>query len=132
MLEGQPGREVVMGASGSSMMEALQAAVLPHAQAILDNAFNGRVTIVVSDPGALARKVAQEAGWDGKRACFPMPEEFRRTLAIESDAITAAWLERGGQIARVLVMMGTERFLLNFTESLGWHLEPDSTGPEGG
>lgn len=121
-----------MEASRSSLMEALEAEVLPHAQAILDNAFNGLVTIVVSDPGALARKVAQEARWDGTRPCFPMPEEFRRTLAHESDAITAAWLERGGQIARVFVMMGKETFLLNFTESLGWHLEPDSPAPEGG
>jgi hypothetical protein len=112
-------------------MEALQAAVLPHHQAILDSAFAGLVTIVVSDPGALARKAAQEAGWDGKRACFPMPEEFRKRLANDSDPITAAWLERGGQIARVFVMMGKETFLLNFTESLGWHLEPDSKGREG-
>jgi len=119
-----------MGTRGSSLMEALQAAVLPHHQAILDNAFAGRVTIVLSDPGALARKAAQEAGWDGKAACFPMPEEFREKLVNESDAITAAWLERGGQIARVFVMMGRETFLLNFTESLGWHLEPDSTGRE--
>ena len=120
-----------MGSTTSSRMDALQAAVLPHAQAILDNAFNGQVTIVVSDPGALVRKAAQDAGWDGKAACFPMPEEFRKKLAHDSDEITAAWLERGGQIARVFVMMGNGTFLLNFTESRGWHLEPDSLG-EGG
>jgi hypothetical protein len=112
-------------------MEALQAAVLPHAQAILDNAFNGQVTIVVSDPGALVRKAAKEAGWDGRAACFPMSEQFRKKLTNDSDAITAAWLERGGQIARVFVMMGNGRFLLNFTESLGWHLEPDSADEAG-
>jgi hypothetical protein len=120
-----------MGSRTSSLMDALQAAVLPHAQAILENAFDGQVTIVVSDPGALIRKKAQEAGWDGRAACFPMPEGFRRRLTNESDAITGAWLERGGQIARVLVMMGKGMFLLNFTEGMGWHLEPDSPDQEG-
>ena len=120
-----------MESTTSSLMDALQAAVLPHAQAILDNAFNGQVTIVVSDPGALVRKAAQEAGWDGRAACFPMRDEFRKKLTSDSDEITAAWLERGGQIARVFVMMGNGRFLLNFTESLGWHLEPDSPDQEG-
>jgi hypothetical protein len=125
--------------TAAALNRLLEEGIKPHARTLAEIAAAGNVAIVVFDLAAdddLLQAAARAAGWDGRTAVFPMARDYKEQLAMEGDAVTAAWLTRepspdpSSRVLRIFVFTGRATFLVNYVPGRDYSFEPGSLDSE--
>ncbi len=103
----------------------LEEGIKPYAEKLARILLTGDIAVVVFEPHASSRPAMRALGWDGKSAVFAMPNNIRKRLAKNIDAVTSAWLTNGN-VGRIFVCVHFGTLLVNFVEELGFSIEPGS------
>ncbi len=101
-------------------------AILPSAGDLAPILAHGSVAVIVHAPSPATREAARAAGWDGETMVFPMSIATRRLVAMQADAVTAAWIGRDDGVGRIFVFSGAGTALVNFASGRGYWIEPGS------
>ncbi len=120
--------------SEALLRRLLDEGIKPYTDDLAPILVAGDVAIVVFEPAktdAEMMAALRAMGWDGKTPVFRMSNGYRKRLARNSDAVTAAWLmRRAKNVGRLSVWTGRANFLVNFTPGQGYSFEPGSLDSE--
>jgi hypothetical protein len=116
-----------MASSEAFMGRLIDEGIRPHAEQIASIIVDGRgIAVVVYELRVNWHEAARMMGWDGEASIFRLTRKAARRLAT-LDAVTARWVN-SKRPGRILVLSGEGgTLLLNFTDGVGFSIEPGST-----
>ncbi|MEJ7735146.1 MAG: hypothetical protein WKG00_38910 [Polyangiaceae bacterium] len=121
------------GGTVEEMNRLLDDGIKPHIEAIAPIAMNGRIAVVVFQPGAELQGALRNIGWDGTAAVFELSPARASAMAAESaklgDSVTQAWLVEP-RTGRIFLWAQSGTLLVNFVSGRGFSIEPGSLDGE--